>query len=293
MILAIFHSERVYEGNMHFLNAIYPMPAISKVLIDMPGQPELLSFGNVNQFAPPVFREGSFDPTTRIRRGRFYVPEPPTPRDWQPARVNHYPYAQPVGGIPLTYSFDCYSSFQPLPVRLTTRPLVLLGDASYRTAWHVVGAERLFNGETLFTLKAADTLGLLPDLNAAAVPREKLTDVQNALEKVADAAPKYLPVPIVDVCRECARVLIAAWLPTAGVDNERGDLGDLISKIPHAREPIAAAARIINRFHPRGKSAEQEKQADRGIDLRDVSPEDAELSVTLIGLLLREVGWAV
>jgi hypothetical protein len=50
---------------------------------------------------------------------------------------------------------------------------------------------------------------------------------------------------------------------------------------------VGLAAKIINRLHPRGKSAEQEKRA-----LRQVIDEDAEASLHLIGLLLREIGWA-
>jgi hypothetical protein len=135
-------------------------------------------------------------------------------------------------------------------------------------------------------------LGLLPDLAEGGLPPGKLGDIRASIEAVAEAADKYLPVPIVDVCRECARLILAAWLPTVGVENARGDLGNLIGRIPAGREQVLAAARMINRFHPRGKSAEQEKQADQGKDLREVAPEDAEVSVALIGLLLREAGWA-
>jgi hypothetical protein len=54
---------------------------------------------------------------------------------------------------------------------------------------------------------------------------------------------------------------------------------------------IKSAAGIINRLHPRGKSAEQEKQARQGRQLRDVCDEDAKLSISLIGFLLREFEW--
>jgi hypothetical protein len=86
--------------------------------------------------------------------------------------------------------------------------------------------------------------------------------------------------------------MLAAWLPVVGVESSKGDLADLIKKIPAANEGLRAAARIINRLHPRGKSSERERQADRGKDFRGVSSEDAELSVALIGFLLREAGWA-
>ena len=104
-------------------------------------------------------------------------------------------------------------------------------------------------------------------------------------------AHNYMPVPIVDVCREFTRVILAAWLPTVGGE-PKGDLGDLIKVVPPDRVGIKLAATIINWLHPRGKSSEQERQAQRGADIRDVSAEDGELSVSLVGFLLRELRWA-
>ena len=57
-------------------------------------------------------------------------------------------------------------------------------------------------------------------------------------------------------------------------------------------ELITNAALIINRLHPRGKSAERERQANDGKALRPIDDLDAETSVHLIGLILRDIGWA-
>ena len=291
MILAIFQNERVYEGNQNFLNAVYPMPSLSKVVID-PANPVAAGIlGNQHPLTPPLFREDSFDPTTRIRRGRFYSLHKQL-ATYDPQRVSHYPYAPPTGGLPQFYNMDAYRSLQPAGhVPTFHRTLILLGDASHKTAWHIVGAERLFNGETLFTLKSLSTLGQLPDLAEATLPSEKRREILDGFEKVADAAHKYLPVPIVDVCREFSRVILAAWLPTVGVKSQ-GDLGKLIEVVPQDHSGIKSAAGIINRLHSRGKSSEQERQAKKERVIREVSDEDGELSVALVGFLLRELGWA-
>jgi hypothetical protein len=275
MILAIFQNER-YEGNAYSLNALYPMPSLSPVVVD--------------QITPRLFREDSFDPTTRIRRGRFYIADSPSRKAWPSGQVNHYPYAQPVGGQPPIYQMDAYRSSPP--DRSAMKSLILLGDASYNTAWHVIGAERLFNSDTLFTFKSANTLGTLPDLVEGALPTERRKQILDGFEKVADAAHKYMPVSIVDVCREFARIILAAWLSTVGGEPEGDDLGNLIKAVPDDGVGIKSAAEIINRLHPRGKSSEQERQAQKGRDIRDVSDEEGELSVSLVGFLLREFRWA-
>lgn len=289
MILATFQNERVYEGNLNFLNAVYPMPSLSAVVIDHLAEPALGVLGNPHPATSLLFREDSFDPTTRVRRGRFYVADSPSIREWQSPRVNHYPYAQPIAGRPLSFPMNAYRSIHTShPPR---KPLIFLGSAVYATAWHILAAERLFNDETLFILKAANALGTLPDIAENSLPAAWRSQIMREGDKVADAALKYMPVPIVDVCREFARIILAAWLSTIG-KAPTGDLGDLIKAIPNDRSGIASAAGVINRLHPRGKSSEQERQAQRGIDLREICDEDGELSISLVGFLLREFGWA-
>ncbi|MFZ0494294.1 MAG: hypothetical protein WBG11_01235 [Methylocella sp.] len=295
MILAIFQNERVYEGNLNLLNAVYPMPSLSMVDVHQIKQSGLQILSNLYPKEPLLFREGSFDPTTRIRRGRLYCLDKPSHK-YDAQGINHYPYAQPVGGQPPFYDIRTYCPLQSAyPASTSRKPLIFLGDpsdAGYKTAWHVIGAERLFNGETLFTLKSANTLGTLPDLDESALPTERRKQIREGFEKVADAAYKYMSVPIVDVCREFARIILAAWLSTIGGEPEGDDLGHLIKAVPSDRVGIKSAAEIINRLHPRGKSSEQERQAQKGRDIRDVSDEDGELSVSLVGFLLREFRWA-
>ncbi len=290
MILAIFQNERVYEGNVNLLNAVYPMPSLSPVVV---GEITQRFFGNRYPTTPPLFREDSFDPTTRIRRGRIYCLDNPQGQ-YDAQRVNHYPYAPPTSDRARFYNMTTYCSSQPAgPAPASMRLLIFLGDAGYKTAWHVIGVERLFNGETLFTLKSANTLGTLPNLDEVALPTERRKQICEGFEKVADAAYKYMPVPIVDVCREFARVILAAWLPTVGQPEPQGDdLGGVIKAVPDNRVGIKSAAGIVNRLHSRGKSSEQELQTQKGYDIREVSDEDGELSVSLVGFLLRELGWA-
>jgi hypothetical protein len=240
MILAIFQNERVYEGNSHLLNAVYPMPSLSTVVADQNTQPGLGIFGNLHPTTPPLFREDSFDPTTRIRRGRFYCWD--RSAQYPVERVNHYPFAQPVGGRPAQYDMNTYRSLQPAcAASASMRLLIFLGDTSYKTAWHVIGAERLFNSETLFTLKSANTLGTLPDLDEGELPTERRKQIREGFEKVADAAYKYMPVPIVDVCREFARLILAAGLSTEG-----DDLGKLIKAVPDDRVCIKSATTLTS-----------------------------------------------
>jgi len=114
--------------------------------------------------------------------------------------------------------------------------------------------------------------------------------VNKALDKVVTALHLQQPASTVDACREAARVILAAWLGPKAAGKDLGKVAD--KGVPKHRQMIKNVVFIICRFHSRGKSAEHEKQACLGSHIRSLADGDAEASVHLIGLLLREIGWA-
>jgi len=275
-----------YEGDAYFLRAIHPTPIITQArcgfIEPVPGR----DYGGI------VFREDSFDPVTRIRRGRFY--RSAGSHTWDPALVHNYPFGPHIGVGGGSWDFDNHYTVlegSPNAVNLRTSEVVL-GRDDFETLWRVVDTEKLSTGHVMFTLRAVSFLGALPML------ADQLTDhsghdvnrspVQSALEAVVTTFHRQQPTPIIDVCRETARIVLRSWIGPAA---EKDDLAETIKKIPKDRELIRDAASIINRLHPRGKSVEVEKQAIKGKKLRPLVDEDAETSVQLIGLILRDIGW--
>ncbi len=278
-----------YEGDYHDLRAIHPTPVVSQA-----------SCGFITAYGTQeiVFREDSFDPVTRIRRGRFYVGGPDM-KTWPIGRVDHglyHPYQPYDKGAPgINWAAErAYDAWQPnSSPKDVSGQSVRLGGAGFETAWRVVGVERISTGHILFTLRAVSLVGVLPDLADELVNKDGVKvgakPVHDALESLVDALHKQQATPIVDVARETAKVILTAWI---GSNAQGKDLGDVIKAMPKGKDLAVWATSIVNRLHPRGKSAERESQEARGAILREVLTEDAETSVHLIGLLLREVGWA-
>lgn len=141
------------------------------------------------------------------------------------------------------------------------------------------------------TLRAITSRGALPNL------REPIRDhsgteidpkpILVALDQVVDALHVQQPQPIVDVCRESARVILAAWL---GASAHAKDLAKVVNDTPDDFAFVRNAAHIINRLHSRGKSSERERQSKDGKTLRAIVDEDAQTSVQHIGLILRDIG---
>ncbi len=274
-ILAKPNTGDYYEGSRNYLRAIYPRPHVSPArLVISPVQIDI------------VFREDSYDPTTRVRRGRFYqatnqlhIPSGLVP--YQP-----YPRPQEITGERGGKVFQFQTAFEQNDKlnsdlsRSKDDYGVLIGAPPAETRWRVIDVEALSDGTVLFTLKSLSSFGLLPILKTDDL------EIKAAYEKVVDAALKYAPVPVVDVCRESTRVILAKYL------NSSGDLGPLIKKIPNDRLMTLWSAQIISRIHSRGKSSEQERQLEVGTPIRAVVDDDAVLAVRLFGFLLTELGYA-
>ena len=285
-----------YEGDTQDLRAIHPTPVIS---------PISCAFITPVDRDDVVFREDSFDPVTRIRRGRLYVRNGSGPNEWFPGRVDHghyHPYFPGETRSGSSWIADLsYDAWQANNVKSEdiNGQIVQVGAHGYMTPWCIVGAERIAIGHILLTFRANSLLGVIPELASAITDKSgnavDLKPVQTALDSLVDTFHRQQATPTVDVARETARVVLAAWVG----ESARGkDLGKVIRQIPctegAAPSPESRclthwAASIVNRLHPRGKSAEQESQ---NVNLRPVIDEDAEVSVHLVGMLLREIGWA-
>lgn len=289
----------VYEGSGRYGHPVWPSPVISRAhLIEresdwlrIPPQGTRLSL---------VFREDSFDPVTRVRRGRLYDGTRKQPDDW---RVRPHPALggeeerrshRNGGEISVSLeSFDAYQGFAEKPNR--GRGLnIALGTSDAVSAWRIVAIERIFTGEDLLTLRARTSLGVFPDLIPGAIPAVALHRLETALAAAADAVFREGPTSIIDRCRDAAQVALAHWL--ANEENEDALITYEIARLCErleAREPakvpklLITTARLIAQMHARGKPVEQVRRKKTA-----PSEGDAETVVAALGSLLREIGWS-
>lgn len=281
----------VYACDSNFCRAVYPMPLLisfSCAALQLPMTP---SGG-----AGSVFREDSFDPVTRLRRGRVYTHADTHQFSLPSENVYNGQYGPLVGAQP---NFVPDAWYEPLRSLVDGKMLnhyveAQLGEAPLVTPWRVVAIERIATGELLFTLRSLASYGVLSKL-AATLPalddtKPSRSAVEETLSALVDTYHRQQATPTVDTARETARVILAAWI---GNEAYSKDLAGAVKLIPENHKLASWAASIINRLHPRGKSAEREKQANAGVALRQPCGEDAETSLHLIGMPLREIGWAV
>lgn len=283
----VFRRGIVYEGGWNQLWALYPTPLISLAACTRIEGRDL------------VFREDTFDPLTRIRRGRFYHRHGGRgANQWQASRVSNGLYGQMVG-VPYGDQFDEDDSCELARIadaKVARKEIVQIGAGNATTAWQIVDVEQNLFGQQVFTLRAQSLFGVLPELSDellneqnSPLKQDKITQVGASLARLVDTYHRLQPVPTVDAARETARVILASWI---GSKADGKDLKDVIDLIPKEMSVLCSVAHIVNRLHPRAKTAAQETQAKKGNTLREPTEDDAQTSVQLIGMMLREIGWA-
>ena len=293
-VLGISSYGLVFEGDSEYgAHLVWPQPVVSLAKFIRQTEETIIPATD-NAIGYCCFREDSFDPISRIRRGRFYQATGST-NDW-------HVHPSPNVTIQGTHNANQliatilkgYRSYKPSSAGNDSLELVVIGSTSAFTVWSIVGIEAISTGEELVTLKARQSLGALPDVYWAKIPADHRHKVEEAIKTLADDYRRAGPESVIDRAREAATAILSAYLQSKGVDAAKGkDLGDLVNMLvsdskKHEQRILACAAEIPQRLHSRGKHAEKEKRDD----LRPIREQDAELAVQCVGVMLCDLRWA-
>lgn len=289
------NTGHVYQGANNPEFAAVPPPLLTLArLVESPADLDALPPSLQQSPFNWVFREASFDPVTRIRRGLLFEPFP----GGQPNTVltRGHPadqFAIPMRGESMTKQLYHFWPCQTLlnKPRAGHGMELALGQSTC-SMWRIVQVERVVGDDVLVTLKALSAFGILPELRYEAIPEEHRLSVQRAIERVLDSAFRETATSVIDQCRNAAVVLLGRWMASQGATETSigPDLGKLLHRLrgePFQRFAAAGAAEMINVLHPRGKANEQETKG-----YRLAQQEDAEAAVQAIGFILRELGWS-
>lgn len=288
----------IYEGSSNPDIPALPLPTVTQAkLIEKPGDWDSLPGGLSGDPMQWTFREDSFDPVTRIRRGRLYEP-------WgnsQPSThfVSPHPYDDPTrrgasGEWRVQKSMNVYSTCYALlnkPGKGLGATLAL-GSSQSASAWRIVQTEMLASRAVMVTLKALSAYGILPDIDAAKIDAEFRPPVADAVNRAIDAAFRESPSSVVDQCRNALTVVLSRWMVQEGHDEKilAMDLAKVAAAVeaaPSQKFCVANIGKTVALLHNRGKGNKQ-----HSLGLRALEEEDAEMALQALGFVLREIGWA-
>ena len=287
----------VYEGGT-WLHAVYPPPILT--LATIPNIGDQLTAPNI-QFVmsmPIIFREDSFDPTSRIKRGRLYRKDNTQPHNCyvypHPARQTemrtHHNQAQ-VFNKSLVVFYPHQISHE-LKDGIKGSQLMVLGTASAYSVWRIVDIERIHNGEELITLRSIRSLGSMPRLKIDALPEASRAKIEQATETLISEIHTSAPESVIDRARDLLAVSFAAYLDIYNAGRAKADLSEIVRQCEKLekdnRKYVAEnAARIVALLHARSKSTEQSRR-----NTRKLMEQDADLAVACVGTSLCDFGWA-
>ena len=270
----------VFEYRNGMFREAWPPPAVSSAMFIVEDQKPVAAMLDLSQ-ANHIFREDSFDATTRIRRGRFYR------RDGAARTMLARRHDGP----------DIHPWIQSFLAENSRPPTRLVAIGVEDSFWRILSAECITTGEWLVTLKARGGAGLLPEVDDDKVPALGRAEVVKAVDHMVDVAHRETPGSIVDVARNTAAFLMGVY--AAGLETDASKQREIrhkdLSKVcthfeSHPKlkkqEVAISTGRILARLHPRNKPNEQQRHG-----LRPVTEDDATFAVSAIGLLLNEFAW--
>lgn len=300
MYLGICHTTGlIYEGTESPEIPSVPTPSVTQArLIETESDWEDLPRGLTNDPLRWVFREDSFDPVSRIRRGRLFESMPGVA---QPSLVviSSHPHEDLYRRVTNEQGRAMKSLFTYWACQgILSKPnkgqglQLALGSSRAASGWRIIQTEMLANGAVMLTLKSLSAFAIIPNVDYRRVAEPHHQAIANSIERVLDSAFRESPVSVVDQCRAALTVLLSRWLVQDGKEPEtvlKLDLGDLAKKLEkHQRHCVAKVAQIVGILHARGKPNVQHEQG-----ARPVESGDDVLALESVSLVLREFGWAL
>jgi hypothetical protein len=246
-------------------------------------EPESL-FGRYPQ---QIFREDSYDPITRIRRGRVYR-SPNQKHSWHvqdPSRTDLKDQNW-AGGSAKTTEAMVYQKASLGELDQKPHLKVRLGDANSSNIWKVILKESSVFGSQILTLKSYRSFGEIPELNPTIIPPDVLHVLSEDLERVERSANRMSPDDVVDRCRNALSIIYGALAGDRTKDLDKAIQAYLSKFKKH--DFMSNAGYMVNRLHSRGKACEQHSK-----ELRPLSEEDAQLALRCLGFVLIESGWGI
>ena len=244
-----------------------------------------------------VFLEDSFDPVTRVRRGRLYEPiggrGQPSPWNVIASQDELLRAGRTVAGmIPRElFAYTACGSLLTQP-RQGQGATLALGTQRASSAWRVLQTEIVVGGAVLVTLRALTAFGILPDIDWQKIEPRFHSDVDIAYGRALESAFREAPTSVVDQCRNAITVVLSRWLVQQGHDakiigKDLSDVAKAAGALPQEKHCAQRLGEIVALLHNRGK---ENVRAAKG--LRNTVEEDAELALQGLGFVLREIGWA-
>ncbi|KGS73163.1 hypothetical protein X947_1700 [Burkholderia pseudomallei MSHR7334] len=184
----------IYEGTDSPSHLTVPAPIISQcALIESPSDLDNLPRGMLADPFRWIFREDTFDPVSRVRRGRLFQSSE------KANRVSHFVEAHPnllsdsrrrTEDGRVQKQLNAFIHCTELLGRANRGEglQLAIGNAQAHSLWRILQTEQTVSQDVLVTLRAESAFGILPALNTEKISEEGRKPVSDAYDRVMKVA---------------------------------------------------------------------------------------------------------
>lgn len=232
-----------------------------------------------------IFIEISYDPLSRLKRGKFYK----IAEGGQPHQVAVMKTDSSILAIGNRSDYPHTSAYKFVPFQIThefkdiKNSHVYLMNNNFKSKWKFLNIDPIIGFEEVCVIQEVHGLGVIPILSQLTIPSEYFSEINNQYSSLL-AELHGSPESIIDHCRDTVTSLLSGVLDIKRED--RADLGALIVKVDEKFNIVRNCAGIINRLHPRRKPNEIDKHS-----LRELTGSDADFAVQAVFLIIKELKW--
>lgn len=280
----------IYEGHGSWGRAIWPAPVLFPAVITSSSSGHLVPAKDCWGIDSYIFREISFDPVSRVRRGFIYqANKNMQPHEWHvyphPAMITENRLMDGNGVLKKSlHTFGCFSVKNALKDHANAAPLILLGTQKSFSIWNLLSFETDAAQRELLTLKSRGNIGVLPNIHYDRIHGDCKDLVREKINALLEDVYHAGAESVVDRCREAITAILIAYCQDNKIVVAGKDLYQLIKiMIQHEddKKVVLNLADTVRIFHTRGKTVG--KLAHQA---RRVSEHDAELAVQAVGAIL-------
>ena len=222
-------ANSVAEGESFAGSPLHPAPVLVPAQIQSANDEQLTGAPNADAMAIElIFREDSFDPVSRVRRGRFYERCQDNPHRWNIKDSPWAIYGNRQLGSKELITFQTGRISQKLNLSGINQSLVLLGVHPQFTIWTVTSIESDVMREEIFTLRSRMTIGALPVLLSNSLPSQSAAQIRSKHNALSEEIFRAGSESVIDRCRELATAALSAYLQASYDVRPGKDLADAL-----------------------------------------------------------------
>lgn len=245
-----------------------------------------------------IFREDSFDPITRVKRGRIYKASNTKPENWRviahPMHLSTHKHLNSFGII----TNERYYTFYPEQLLKSDQDFrslrninLLIGTKKHFSRWKLINLEPNHVGEEVLTIKSLDTMGIVPNLDLNKISPDEQNNVNEKFSKFLDDVSTASPTSIIDRANDFALSLLTAFIREKNPEVIGLTLAMITDFKNHytqvtERKVLFHTIELLRLLHSRGKQSFQEKH-----NTRDICYDDSETAISCVTTIIRELNY--